>query len=104
MRRNDAMGAVAELAASQHGAFTRRQAAAIGLSPRQIRSLVTLSMLNEPCPGVYRVRATPTTWHQRLMIATLCGSGFWGAFRAAAYLHQIDGFRHPPPPPEVVGS
>ena len=64
MRRNDAMGAVAELAASQHGAFTRRQAAAIGLSPRQIRSLADLSLIDEPVPGVLRIRAAPTTWHQ----------------------------------------
>jgi hypothetical protein len=102
MRRNDAMGAVAELAASQHGAFTRRQAAGVGLSPRQIRSLVTASLIDEPTPGVLRVRAAPATWHQALMAAALAGPGFWAGFRAAAYLHRIDGFRRQPPI-EVVG-
>jgi hypothetical protein len=92
MRRNDAMGAVAELAASQHGALTRRQAAALGLSPRQIRSLSALAMIDEPTPGVLRITASPVTWHQRLMIATLAGPGFWAGFRAAAHLHRIDGF------------
>ncbi len=103
MRRNDAMGAVAELAASQHGAFTRRQAAAIGLSPRQIRSLAGLSLIDEPVPGVLRIRAAPATWHQELMIATLSGPGFWAGYRAAAYLHYMDGFRRQPLV-EVVGS
>jgi hypothetical protein len=102
MRRNDAMGAVAELAASQHGALTRRQAAAIGLSPRQIRSLADLALIDEPVPGVLRVRAAPATWHQQLMIAALSGPSFWAGYRAAAYLHGIDGFRLQPPA-EVVG-
>jgi hypothetical protein len=102
MQRNDAMGAVAELAASQHGAFTRRQAATIGLSPRQIRSLVALGLIDEQTPGVLRIRAAPITWHQAMMIATLSGPGFWAGFRAAAFLHRIDGFRREPPA-EVIG-
>ena len=36
------------------------------------------------------------------MIATLSGPGFWAGFRAAAYLHNIDGFRRQPLA-EVVG-
>ncbi len=64
MRCNDAMGAVAELAASQHGALNRRQAAALGLTARQIRSLVASSLLDEPTPGVLasapRRRLVPT--------------------------------------------
>ena len=103
MRCNDAMGAVAELAASQHGALDRRQAAALGLSARQIRSLVASSLLDEPTPGVLRVRASPPTWHQRMMIATLAGGGFHAGFRAAAFLHRLDGCREAPPV-EVVGG
>lgn len=103
MRRNDAMGAVAELAASQHGAFTRRQAAAIGLSRRQIQDLANDPLLDEPVRGILRFRAAPETWHQRMMIATLVGPGFFAGFRAAAYLHGIDGFRQSPTP-EIVGG
>jgi hypothetical protein len=102
MRRNDAMGAVAELAASQHGAFSRRQAAAIGLSARRIRTLRQLALIDEPIAGVLRVRAAPPTWRQRLMMATLSATGFWAGFRAAAHLHDIDGF-HREPRLEVVG-
>lgn len=103
MRRNDAMGAVAELAASQHGAFTRRQAATRGLSRRQIESLAADPLIREPVGSVLCFRAAPETWHQRMMIATLVGPGFHAGFRAAAYLHHLDGFRQPPAP-EVVGG
>jgi hypothetical protein len=103
MRRSDAMGAVAELAASQHGAFTRRQAAARGLSSRQIASLKHEHILDEPTRGVLRFTSTPRTWHQRMAIATLTGAGFHAGFRAAAYLHEIDGFRRDPPV-EIVGG
>ena len=97
------MGAVAELAASQHGALNRRQAAALGLTSRQIRSLIASSFLDEPTPGVLRVRASPPTWHQRMVIATLAGGGFHAGFRAAAFLHRLDGCRQAPPV-EVVGA
>ncbi len=103
MRRNDAMGAVAELAASQHGAFSTRQAAARGLSRRQIRSLLDHRLLFEPIAGVLRFPAAPVTWRQRMMIATLAPPGNHAGFRAAALLHQLDGFRRPDPPLEIVG-
>src|SRR5687768_15522286 len=97
MRRNDAMGAVAELAASQHGAFSRRQAAILGLSSRQVRSLIAAGFLDEPVGGVLRMRGSPPSWRQELMIATLVGRGFHAGFRAAAHLHRLDGFDGPQP-------
>jgi hypothetical protein len=103
MRRNDAMGAVAELAASQHGAFSRRQAAANGFTRRQIQALVSESVVDEPISGVLRICGSPRSWRQEMMIATLVGVGFHAGFRAAAYLHELDGFRRPPPI-EVVGG
>jgi hypothetical protein len=103
MRRNDAMGAVAELAASQHGAFSRRQAAANGFTRRQIQALVAASIVDEPVSGVLRICGSPPSWRQEMMVATLVGPGFHAGFRAAAYLHDIDGFRRPPPI-EVVGG
>jgi hypothetical protein len=101
MRRN-ATGAVAELAASQHGAFSRRQAAARGLSSRQIASLKFEHIVEEPIRGVLRFTGSPDTWHQRMVVATLAPPGFHAGFRAAAYLHGIDGFRRDPPI-EIVG-
>jgi hypothetical protein len=96
------MGAVAELAASQHGVFTRSQAVDRGITSRQLKSLCALSLFDEPVRGVLRVRATPPTWHQQLLIATLAPPGFYAAFRAAAFLHRLDGF-HDPPTPEIIG-
>lgn len=98
------MGAVAELAASQHGAFTRRQAADCGITRRQIQTLVGSALFDEPVRGVLRLRGSPETWHQQMMIATLVGPGFHSGFRAAAFLHGIDGFDKHPPTPEIVGG
>lgn len=97
------MGAVAELAASQHGAFTRRQAADRGLSSRQILNLSHDTIVDEPIRGVLRFLAAPATWHQRMAIATLAPPGFHAGFRSAAFLHGIDGFRRDPPF-EIIGS
>jgi hypothetical protein len=95
------MGAVAELAASQHGVLTRTQAAALGLSARHLRTQAALALLDEPVRGVLRVRAAPTTWHQQQLVATLAPPGFHAAFRGAAFLHHYDGVRQPCP--EVIG-
>lgn len=102
MRRNDAMGAVAELAASQHGAFTRTQAADRGLSRRQIHDIAVDATIAEPIRGVLVFRAAPATWKQRMIVATLASPGYHAAFRAAAYLHWLDGFQQPPRP-EIIG-
>jgi hypothetical protein len=102
MRRDEAVAAVAELAAAQHGAFTRRQAADRGLSRRQIQAIANDPALAEPIRGVLFFRAAPTTWHQRMMIATLAPPGFHSGFRAAAFLHRLDGWREQPRP-EIVG-
>lgn len=103
MQCNDAMGAVAELAASQHGAFSRLQAVTLGLSSRRIQTMARAGLVDEPVRGVLRIRGAPITWHQRMMVATLVGSGFHAGFRAAAHLHGIDGC-HRPPPIEVIGG
>ena len=103
MRRSDAMGAVVELAAAQHGALSRRQAAATGLSRGQIRTLVEQGFLDEPVRGVLRFRGAPPTWRQEMMVAALVAPGFHAGFRAAAYLHQLDGFQREPAIEVVAG-
>jgi hypothetical protein len=102
MRRDDAMAAVAQLAGSQHGAFTRRQAAELGLSRRQIQAIAIDPAVAEPIRGVLVFRAAPATWRQRMMVATLAPPGFHAAYRAAGFLHGLDGCREPPRP-EIVG-
>jgi hypothetical protein len=90
---DDAVRAVAELAASQHGAFTRRQAAAIGLSRARIATAVRNGWLTEPIPQVLVTAGQPTTWEQAVRIATLAGGGHAVASHgAAARLHELDGF------------
>lgn len=93
---------LATLAASQHGVVTRRQAAGLGLSRRQVQHIACGPMVSEPVRGVLVFRASPDTWRRSLMVVTLCSPGFWAGYRAAAHLHGIDGFRTDPPV-EIVG-
>jgi hypothetical protein len=92
---DDAVSAVAELAASQHGVFTRRQAAA--LEPPFDRSRLATALargwITERYTGVYVVAGSPTAWFQQLKAATLAaGAHAVASHRAAARLHGIDGF------------
>lgn len=80
-------------AASQHGVLTRRQATAAGLSRYRVTALIRDGLLDEPQPGVLRIRGSVPTWRQRLSIATLAGGGAVASHRAAARLHRIDGLR-----------
>ncbi|HEX4982345.1 MAG TPA: type IV toxin-antitoxin system AbiEi family antitoxin domain-containing protein [Ilumatobacteraceae bacterium] len=90
---DDAVRAVAELAASQHGAFTRRQAAAKKFSRARIATALRNGWLLERPPGVLAISGHPDTWEQRLTLATLAGGGHGVAsHRAAARLHGLDGF------------
>lgn len=91
--RNDAVRAVAELAASQHRAFTRSQAAQLNFHPKQIRAAKHAGWLDEPYPGVLTVTGSTPTWQQLLFVATLAGGcGAVASHRAAARLHDLDGF------------
>lgn len=104
MHFDEALRLVAELAATQHGAFSRIQAADRGMSRRHIQRLVERGIADQPVAGVLRFTATPRTWRQQQMIATLPNPAFHAGFRAAAYLHRIDGFAGSrPPTPEIVG-
>ncbi len=104
MRSDDAWGAVAELGALHHGAFTRRQATPLGITARDIRRLVVARLLDEPARGVLRFTAAPVTWHQQLFIATEAGAGgYAAAVRAAGRLHHVDGL-HRNRTLEVIGQ
>ncbi len=64
--------AVAALAASQHGAFGRRQAASVALlQSTMIATRFSSGVLREPIPGVLVFTSAPRTWRQDLMVATL---------------------------------
>jgi Transcriptional regulator, AbiEi antitoxin len=90
---DDAVRAVAELAASQHRALTRRQAAELKFDRSRIANAKHRGWLDEPCPGVLVLAGSETTWHQRLMVAVLAAHPHAVAsHRAAARLHRFDGF------------
>jgi hypothetical protein len=94
-------GAVGEFAASRHGAFHRRQAAALGLSPTVIARLLRQGYLVEPIPGVLVVAGSADTWHRRLSVATsVQGRLVAAGFRSAAALHRLQGYE--PGPLEVL--
>jgi very-short-patch-repair endonuclease len=90
-------GPAGEFAASRHGALTRSQAATFGLTDTVIRRLLRDDVIREPVPGVLVVTGSPTTWHQRMLVATLASRAAGAAgFRSAAALHGIDGFTFGP--------
>ncbi|MGH9031801.1 MAG: type IV toxin-antitoxin system AbiEi family antitoxin domain-containing protein [Acidimicrobiia bacterium] len=90
---DDAVRAVAELAASQHGAFTRRQAADNRFPRSRVATAVRSGWLVERAPGVLVTASHPDTWEQRLMLAVLAdGDHGVASHRSAARLHRLDGF------------
>jgi len=92
---DNAVRAVAELAAAQHRAFTRRQAAHLHFGSRRIATAKRSGWLAEPVPGVLTLTGAGPTWHQRLMVLVLAGNGHAVvSHRAAARLHRLDGFEH----------
>ena len=98
MRSASADGAVAALAASQHSAFGRRQAAVLEISHEVIDARKRMGIWAEPIPGVIVVLAGPATWRQRLIVPTLIRpGGVVVSHRAAAALHGLDGFRDAAP-------
>lgn len=96
---DDALRAVAELAAAQHGAISRRQAAHRGFAHHRVATARRRGWLREPVPGVLVVTTHADSWRQRVTIETLSGRGPCAAsHRAAAHLHGLDGFDRPPIP------
>ena len=61
------LGAVGELAASRHGAVTRRQAAETGLGRNAVARLRARGVLTEPVPGVLCIAGMPSTWEQQVV-------------------------------------
>jgi very-short-patch-repair endonuclease len=84
---------VGELAASRHGAISRRQAADNGIGRNAIARLIERGVLREPVPGVLLVVGAPTTWQRRVYTAVLeRGDDRFAIGSTAARLHALDGF------------
>ena len=93
MPTSASLGAVGELAASRHGVFTRRQAADNELGRMAVTRLRRRGVIDEPVPGVLRIRGAPPTFEQAAYVGTLAGGGRSLAIAGtAARLHRVDGF------------
>lgn len=92
----DAFGAVAALAATQHGVVSTTQAALLGIPPSTVRSWVARGRLWSPAPGALVVPGVPLTWRTHLTIATFTARGrVVMSHRTAAALHGLDGCSGP---------
>jgi hypothetical protein len=85
--------AMAEFAASRHGLIARSQAAAFGLTPRDIRLAKERGWLTEPARGLLVLSGYPPTWEQRLAIVTATSASRpLVSDGAASRLFALDGF------------
>ena len=90
----DTEAAVAALAASQHGVFSRRQAIEAGFTDTMIRRRVGTGAWVTLWPGVYSPAAVSDCWRRRLMAACLVGEARTVAsHRAAGVLWGLDACR-----------
>lgn len=81
-----------DLAARQHGVFSRAQARRAGMSARAIAGRVSRGEWIQVHPGVYRPRAIPASWRSDLA-AALIWAGREGlvTHQAAGRLWRLDG-------------
>ncbi len=97
MVQNEKWVELSGLASAQHGVFTGQQAANVGLSRGIVGRLVQRGVVERIHRGVFSFAGAPRTWRSRLIAATLAGGGSHASHRAAACLHQLDGFDEPQP-------
>ena len=88
---DDAWGAVAELAASQHGVFTRSQAALHQISAKRIRTAQRSGRIVAFGSNVFLVAGHPPGLHRDLAIVTHAQPSAVVSHRAAAVLHGLEG-------------
>src|SRR4051794_14815939 len=91
---NEADRAIAALAAEQFGVFSRRQAAAEGLSEEAMSRRVMSGRWEGVFPSVYRLPGTTRTGRQRAMAAVLWGGDSAAiSHTTAARLLRLEGTR-----------
>lgn len=85
--------ALLEVAASQHGAFSRHQARELGVTRSLIRWHVTSGLWIQKATDVFVIAGTPDTWLQRLWCAHLeAGPTSAISHQAAAQLLRLPGY------------
>ncbi len=84
--------ALARRAALQHGVVQRRHALALGMTARQIERRLEAGLLVPVHRGVYRLAASPPTWHQGVLAACMAGGdGALASHTSAAGLWALRG-------------
>jgi very-short-patch-repair endonuclease len=91
--------AIARTALGQHGVFSRAQAQSVGITRKMIEVRLSQRLWERIDFGIYRMVATPSTWHQRLVAACLVGPAV-ASHRSAGQLWSYPGM--PPNPVEVT--
>lgn len=94
----DGMKKLAELAATQFGAFARYQLEECMVTTHRVRRRVEAGALERArYRGIYRFPGSPQSWHSRAMELLLsCGPGSALSHHTAAHLHGLDGFDEQP--------
>lgn len=79
-----------QLAAKQHGCFSRAQADEVGVSDQHLSRRTKQGLLKRMGPGVYRITGSHPTYETRVMLAVLiAGPEAAASHRTAAYLHGL---------------
>lgn len=92
MSKEPSKSAFLRVAGKQHGALSRSQALACGISAWSVDRRVASGDFEVILPGVYGVVGAPKSWHQRLVAACLwAGQGSVCSHRSAAALWGLDG-------------
>jgi very-short-patch-repair endonuclease len=84
---------------AHHAVATWDEARELAVSPDDLRSWHRAGRLLHPAPNVYVVAGAPSTWRQRVRIATGSSAG-WASHRTSAAVRNLDGF--PPLKIEVM--
>jgi hypothetical protein len=101
---DDAWRAVAELAASQHRAFTRAQAAANGIDSRRLRTALSKGMITTYAANVFMLGGPPTTLLEKASAASLMSGGTVVSHQTIGSLFRFDGLVTSPIDVSVTGG
>ncbi|HEU4894673.1 MAG TPA: type IV toxin-antitoxin system AbiEi family antitoxin domain-containing protein [Acidimicrobiia bacterium] len=82
-----------DFAARQYGVFSLSQARSAGMTPKMIEVRRVNGAWIPLAPSVYALRSAPPKWERQMAAALLTKEGAIVAGRAAAYLHDLPGYR-----------
>lgn len=95
---SETINCLTTFAQMHHGVFRRSDAAACGLTSRQIQGLIRSGWCVHPQQGIYRVQGAPTTSRQHMLeLAWACGPDAVASHRAAGHLWGLPGLSQAAP-------